>query len=235
MSESKEQRLRAQGFGFFGAITASLSHELNNVLATINELGGLLGDFLVAAENGAELSPERLKKPTERIAAQVKRGQTYVKRLNTFAHTVDHLRIEIDVNDTVEAISTLCRRFATLRRVELDVTLPDIAPLLEGSPFDVQHVLYRCIDIGLRASQQGDTLHIRVEPLESGARVAIQSDSPPENATDAEVRLEFLRLLVAELGAQLDARVAEGVPVALTLDFPKSLGTLSPCDTGSQA
>jgi C4-dicarboxylate-specific signal transduction histidine kinase len=231
MTESKEQRLRGEGFGFFGAITASLSHEINNVLATINELSGLLNDFLVAAENGGELNADRLKRPTERIAAQVKRGQTYVKRMNQFAHTVDHERTEIDVNDSVEAITTLCRRFCTLRRVELELKVPEASPRLEGSPFDAQHVLYRCIDIGLRASQQGDTLHVEVEPHDDSARVTVRSDSAPEDAADLSLRHEFLALLAGELGAQLTSNIRADAPVVLTVDFPKVLGTLSPCES----
>jgi C4-dicarboxylate-specific signal transduction histidine kinase len=234
MTESREQRLRGQGFGFFGAITASLSHEINNVLATINELSGLLGDFLVAAENGGELNPERLKRPTERIAAQVKRGQTYVKCMNQFAHTVDHMRTEIDLNETVEAITTLCRRFGTLRRVELEVILPESSPRLEGSPFDAQHVLYRCIDIGLRASQQGDTLHIHVEAHDDGARATIRSDSAPEDAADLKLRHEFVELLAGELGVELTSELRADAPIALTVDFPRSLGTLSPCASGNE-
>lgn len=47
MSEAKDLLLREKGFGFSGAITASLSHEINNVFAIINELSGLLEDFLL--------------------------------------------------------------------------------------------------------------------------------------------------------------------------------------------
>ena len=230
MTDSREQQLRGQGFGFFGAITASLSHEINNVLATINELSGLLGDFLAAAEGGADLDPTKLKRPTERIAAQVKRGQTYVKRLNTFAHTVDHMRAEVDFNLALEAITTLCNRFGTLRRVELDVVVPDESPCLEGSPFDVQHVLYRCIDIGLRSSQQGDTLHIHAEGTDGGARVTVRADSPPEDPVDLEQRREFVELLTSELNVLLECEIGAGAPVSIAIEFPKVLGTLSPCE-----
>ena len=69
MSDAKEQLLREQGFGFFGAITASLSREINTVFAIINELSGLLDDFFHAAEQGTLLNVEKLKGTTQRIAA----------------------------------------------------------------------------------------------------------------------------------------------------------------------
>lgn len=225
MTSSREQQLRGGGFAFFGAITASLSHEINNVLATINELSGLLGDFLAAADNGKPLDAERLKKPTERITAQIKRGQTYVKRLNTFAHTVDHLHTQFDLNEAIDAITTLCRRFATLRRVEMDIKLPDTSARLDGSPYDVQHIVYRCIDIGLRASQQGDHLHISTETAGGGARIVVRSDSAPDDVAELNLRKEFIELLASELGVQLACEISSDTPVRITLDFPKSLGT----------
>ena len=54
-SPDRDLAARQNGFAFFGAITASLSHELNNVLATIKELSGLLEDLVhaVKPERGA--------------------------------------------------------------------------------------------------------------------------------------------------------------------------------------
>ena len=60
MSDPRSTLLRLGGFGFFGAITASLSHEMNNVLATVNELGGLLGEEEVHLEGIAILDHAEL-------------------------------------------------------------------------------------------------------------------------------------------------------------------------------
>jgi len=169
MSDNKELRLREKGFGFFGAITASLSHEINNVLAIINELSGLMDDFFCAAEQDAPLNIERLKGTTKRIAAQVERGQELVKRLNKFAHTVDDNQATVMLNETVLAITTLCRRFGVLRRVELETNLHETSPKIVGSAFDLQHIIFRCIDIVLNTSKQGDAVQINVEPQDNGA------------------------------------------------------------------
>jgi len=49
------------GLQFFGKMTASISHEIKNVLAIINENAGLLEDLALMADGGAEIEPQRLK------------------------------------------------------------------------------------------------------------------------------------------------------------------------------
>lgn len=223
MSDARERLLREQGFGFFGAITASLSHEMNNVFAIINELSGLLDDFFHASEQGAPLDVEKLKKTTQRIAAQVERGQEYVKRLNRFAHTVDDRQTAIALNETAEAITTLCRRFGKLRRVELETSLPGASPRIEGSAFDVQHIIYRCIDIVLNASKQGDIAQIDIEPRQNGARLIFAGRSAVESTAELAPRRDFLALLVAEMQGTIESVIQTGRPVRLEVSLPHSL------------
>jgi len=230
MSDAKERLLREKGFGFFGAITASLSHEINNVFAIINELSGLLDDFFHAAEQDVPLDVEKLKGTTQRIAAQIERGQEYVKRLNRFAHTVDDKQTTIVLNETVEAITTLCRRFGTLRRVELETSLPGTSPRIEGSAFDVQHIIYRCINIVLNASRQGDVVQIDVEPQDDGARLTFSSRSAVESAAELESKRDFLTVLVAEMQGAIDSVIQAGQPVRLEVSLPHSLRSLMDLD-----
>jgi C4-dicarboxylate-specific signal transduction histidine kinase len=224
MTDAKGTLLREKGFAFFGAITASLSHEINNVLATINELAGLMEDFFAAADGGGELDTERLKNATGRIAAQVERGQTYVKRLNRFAHTVDNSRAVIDVHQMVDAMATLCRRLCTLRRVELQTTLPEVAIELEGCLFDLQHVLFCCIDIVLSAAQQGDTLRIDVEPAGDGARIQIGGEAGCTDPGALTAKAEFVAVLADELGGNLTSCLETDQPVMLALSLPRTMG-----------
>ena len=227
MSDAKELLLREKGFGFFGAITASLSHEINNVFAIVNELSGLLDDFFYAAEQGRPLDVEKLKGTTQRIAAQVDRGQKVVKRLNVFAHTVDDKQTTIVLNETVEAITALCRRFGMLRRVELETRLPEASPRIEGSAFDLQHIIYRCIDIVLSASNQGDVVQIDVEPQGDGARLVFANRSALESTAELEPKRDFLAVLVTEMQGAIESVIQAGQPVRLEVSLPRSLRSLS--------
>ncbi len=49
------------GLQFFGEMSASISHEIKNVLAIVNENAGLLEDLTLMADRGKPIDPARLK------------------------------------------------------------------------------------------------------------------------------------------------------------------------------
>ena len=55
---------------FFSAITASVTHELNNVLSIINQTGGLLEDLLYGVNQGEDINPDQLEKIAGKISLQ---------------------------------------------------------------------------------------------------------------------------------------------------------------------
>ncbi|MBT4498990.1 MAG: hypothetical protein HOC74_14775 [Gemmatimonadetes bacterium] len=223
MDDAREQLLREKGLGVFGAITASLSHEINNVFAIINELSGLLDDFFHAAENGTQLDMEELRGTTKRIATQVERGHEYVVQLNRFAHTADEKQTTVRLNETVEAMAILCRRFGKLRQVELETSLPATSPGIEAGAFDVQHLIFRGIDIALDASRQGDVIQIGVESQDDGARLIFACSSALESPGELESKRDFLTVLVAAMQGSVEAIIQTGQPVRLEVTLPHSL------------
>jgi len=72
---SEEKRLREKGLAFFGSITASFSHEINNIMAIIAELSGLMEDLLRVADLGHPPQLERFRRISERIGTQVNGGR----------------------------------------------------------------------------------------------------------------------------------------------------------------
>ena len=68
------------GLEFFGKVSASISHDIKNVLAVINENAGLLEDFCLMAEKGKPLDPSRLKRLALDVKEQVRRGDGIVLR-----------------------------------------------------------------------------------------------------------------------------------------------------------
>ena len=55
-----DQTLTRAGLSFFGAMTASISHEIKNRMAVINEQAGLLEDLVLMSKKGKALEAERL-------------------------------------------------------------------------------------------------------------------------------------------------------------------------------
>ena len=70
---AKLESLTECGLQFFGKMTASISHEIKNVLAIINENAGLLGDLALLAERGVAIEPQRLNDMSRTVMKQVSR------------------------------------------------------------------------------------------------------------------------------------------------------------------
>ena len=70
-----------QGLKFFGKMSATISHEINNALAIINENAGLMQDFTHMVDKGIPLDPKRLNTLAGKIIQQVRRAEGIVKNL----------------------------------------------------------------------------------------------------------------------------------------------------------
>ena len=86
----------AAGLQFFGQISASISHELKNVLGIINENAGLLEDLTFMADRGVPLDPVRLKAMAESVKKQVGRANAIIGNMNRFAHSADRSYCTVD-------------------------------------------------------------------------------------------------------------------------------------------
>jgi signal transduction histidine kinase len=225
MNDWKECELRDRGFEFWGTITASLSHEMNNVFAIINELSGLLEDYSLASDRGKSIYPDKVKAATRRISEQVSRGRGLVRQLNRLAHTVDRERSPIDFNEDVETVATLCARLATLRRIGIETRLPDASPQLEGSAFDVQHMVFRCIDMAFEAGGQGDVVEIEVKPRDDGARLGVTNRMAVASVDELKAKRDSLAALVARMNGTVEAAIETGRPLGLAVSLPHSLNT----------
>lgn len=110
----------------FGKISASVSHDLKNVLAIVNENAGLLDDLALRAAKGGEIPLDRLNVATARMLKQVKRGDAVLKNLNRFAHTTDAPLLQGNVAETVALMVDLAGRQAAMRETVITV-VPDEA------------------------------------------------------------------------------------------------------------
>jgi len=104
----------------FGKLTASATHEFQNVLAIIKESAGLMEDVLAFTPmENADILEERLGMPLSTVKKQVARGVELVSCLNGFAHTTDQARMQVDVVALSRRLVLLTRRLAANVGVEL--------------------------------------------------------------------------------------------------------------------
>ena len=165
-----EQR---EAIAFFGTVTAGLSHELKNVLATINELSGLQEDLLMAARRGRPVGDDRLQAIGEKVRAQVKRGEALLGALNRFAHSVDHPLVAVDPGELLSVSVALCQRVARLKRAELVIQGAGGEGAMTVSPFAFHRLIIRAVEALLDGAAPGEAVGVELRRTPRGCLVVI--------------------------------------------------------------
>jgi C4-dicarboxylate-specific signal transduction histidine kinase len=196
------------GLQFFGKMSASISHEIKNALAIINESAGLLEDLSLRAEKGIPLEPERVKKQSAGIVKQVRRMDGIIQNMNRFAHSIDEPLKTIDLAETLTLVTNLSNRFAAMRGVVLDYQPPPKPMMIRTSPFFLENLLWLCLDFVMNAAGTAKTINLLLDMAERGARVRFTPLDRIPDTTGREFPEERMRALLAVLHSEL--KIDEG-------------------------
>lgn len=188
-----DERLLYGGLAFFGAVTASVSHELNNVISIIDQTTGLAEDMIAATDRGKPISVEKLEQVVASLQKHTARGLEIIKRLNTFAHSSDVPRREYDIGESAGNLVELARRLAGLKRANLELHTPAEPVVITGNPFLVQQLLFASIQRSLQDAKRDDIIVVRVAGAQAGAEVIVEAPELPITEDD------FVSPLVATL------------------------------------
>ena len=140
------ETIAEEGFHFFGKMSASISHEIKNTLAIINDKAGLLEDFTMLAGQGRPIDPERVKSLAGEIMKQIQRADGLVKRMDRFAHSTDDPLKMIDLGETLELITSIAQRLAFMHEAQVDLVLPDHPVMVVTNPFLFENLIWSCLE-----------------------------------------------------------------------------------------
>jgi len=159
------------GLQFFGRISASISHEIKNVLAIVNENAGLLEDLILMADRGKPIDPARLKIMAATVKKQVGRADGIIMNMNRLAHSIDQTVTTADLDQTIELAIALTARFAAMRGVKVDLQLPANPLTIKTAPFYLMNLLWLCLDFSMSASGDEKQVELVVEETENSVRI----------------------------------------------------------------
>jgi signal transduction histidine kinase len=198
------------GLQFFGKMIASISHEIKNVLAVINENAGLLEDFILMEEKGVPLNPEKLKRISKTAKEQVKRADGIIQNMNRFAHSVDEKVKTIDVIDTMELMIKLSARFS--ERVGMSFKMGSrFDPVkITTTPFLLQNVIWFCLDNIMNLAKSGDTVSIAVENAGCDVLIRFFGISGLDGMTNYDLPAEVEAILLKALSGKLQIDKSAG-------------------------
>ena len=167
----KPDMIAETGLQFFGRISASVSHEIKNVLAIVNENAGLLEDFTLMADRGKPMDPARLKMMAQAVKKQVARADEIIKNMNRFAHSIDQTITSVDLVQTIELIVALTARLAAMRSVKVELQPPPDPLKISTAPFFLMNLLWLCLDFSMSASGDEKRIELVVEETENRVRI----------------------------------------------------------------
>lgn len=202
---------------FFGEMSASISHEIRNKLAVINEKAGLVQDMALAMQSGRAIDPGRLELQAKKITEQIGHANRIVGILNRLAHSVDNTCAGIDLTELVDLAAALHHRKAAMAEVVIAPLESAEAVPVGTNPFLLENLIGACIDIAIPRIDDSRILTIAAERTDDGGIVRFQN---LERVDDSDLGLggddSGIGIISAILGASI-ATSNDGRDLVLTI------------------
>ncbi|MBT8340187.1 MAG: hypothetical protein HKP58_11625 [Desulfatitalea sp.] len=189
---------------FFGEIAASVSHEIKNSLAVINEAAGLLQDMVQQEKKGQSLGPEKVGRVADQIVNRVFRTDTVVKNLNRFAHSVDTPVQSIDVTELLALVLALGQRLANSRGVTLTPEPTAEKLILHTHSFHLMQLLWRCTEFTMSAADVNKVIRISGTRKNDCIIIRYSGIDKVRERMQAEDFLPSIAVLLKIIGGELD-------------------------------
>lgn len=191
------------GLQYFGKMTATLSHELKNALAIINENAGLLEDYNLMAQQGTPIDPERLDVLAKRMVEQVARADRLLKGLNRFSHSVDALDREVDLQDVLEMVVFLSHRLTCAKGVTVKVQEASQPLKVRTTPFFLGNLLWLCLESAMERMEEKHDVNMAAQGANQQVRVILSGFSAMDFEKGAVSTSPRVEALLGLLGAEI--------------------------------
>jgi len=192
MSDYQES-IGACGLHCFGSISASVSHELKNALAIINENAGLLEDLSFMAGKGLPLDPAKLKSIAANIGKQIQRADSIIRNMNRFAHSTDDTVKRIDLGETMALTVALSSRLAAMKCITLIFKPPTQTIYITTHLFYLENLIWLYIKEILERTDTEKEITLILRPQQEGTAVIFSPVDVPVTDSRAIDLLSYLK------------------------------------------
>jgi len=159
------------GLTFYSRVSASISHELKNALAVINESAGFLEDVTLMVQKGVPLDPNRLGTLAGAILKQVQRSNTIIKNMNRLAHSLDEKQAVVDLSSLVELMLHVSERTAVTRGVKITGAFSEAPISITTHPFYLETLIWLLLELSMNLCGEKKAVSVGVAAADAGARI----------------------------------------------------------------
>ncbi|MGP0046867.1 MAG: ATP-binding protein [Syntrophobacteraceae bacterium] len=153
-----EQVIEAGKLASIGELAAGIAHEINNPVAIMVEEAGWMEDLLEEEELQQSQNVDEFRRSLKQISIQGLRCKEITHKLLSFARKTDPAHHEIQVNDTIEEILSICKERSKFSNIRVQTELDEYLPLISASPTELQQVFMNLINNAIDAIGSGGGL-----------------------------------------------------------------------------
>lgn len=199
---------------FMGEILASVTHDMQNIMAIIKESGALAEDIIALNKFTRIKHRDKLDSALCNIKDQVARGRSLMIMLNGFAHAAEDFPGACDLVRFSEQIGVLAARMVRLKECEL-IYEPYTEPItVRGNALLLMQSVYIGLDSLLGTCSAGDTLTLSI----ISEKKAKSTTAAVHMRTRNSQTIPKCGLTLATLITELDGQCSVA-PGAITLNF----------------
>jgi len=170
VEDSQQALLRAEKMAAAGRLTASIAHEVNNPLQSVQNCLHLAGREDVPPEKRREYFDlarnelDRLMKTTHRMLDFYRPGAAKVER--------------VDALELLAHVLSLTSQQLNQRQIKIQTNLPVSLPAIYAVSSQIQQIFFNLILNSLDAMPGGGDLNIRAQALDNGIEMIFQDNGP---------------------------------------------------------
>lgn len=170
VEESQQALLRVEKMATAGRLTASIAHEVNNPLQSVQNCLHLAGHEDLPAEKRKEYF-ELAKKELDRLMKTVQRMLDFYRP--------GAVRVEqVDLLDLLEHVLSLSSQQLGQRHITVHTDLPGSLPMIYAVSSQIQQIFFNLILNSLDAMPDGGELSISAKSRNGGVEMTFQDTGP---------------------------------------------------------
>ncbi len=170
VEDSQQALLRVEKMAAAGRLTASIAHEVNNPLQSVQNCLHLAGHDSV--------SPEKRREYIELAKKELDRLMKTTQRMLDF-YRPGAVRVEqVDLLELLHHVLSLTSQQMSQKNLTVTTNLPESLPLIYAVSSQIQQIFFNLILNALDAAPEGGELKISAGAAENGIELVFQDNGP---------------------------------------------------------
>jgi hypothetical protein len=145
VENNKKKFETSETINFISKITTGVTHEINNVFASIKELNGLMEDLISFSEETNFRYHDKCITTLSKVKDQINRGVDVTSRLNKFSHLTDKQFVNFNLIEVIEQLVFLSQRFGRTKNIQIKFEKNNNVISVYTTALIIQYVIFKCI------------------------------------------------------------------------------------------